>query len=231
MIKDINAALVPIRPGLPNGYRIDFGGTFEQMTEAFLLLLGALGLAVLLVYMVMASQFEAFGHPLVIMFTVPLSFVGVAAVLVVSQTPISVVTFVGVIMLAGIVVNNGIVLIDYINQLRRDGMSRREAVVEGGRIRLRAVLITTGTTIAGLLPMALFPGKGAELTADMAKTVAGGLAAATFLTLVLLPLVYELVDSAGIRVAGLWNRLLHGTPDEDEDELYDDLDAVAEAEA
>jgi len=234
VIKDINEALVPIRAGLPNGYRIDFGGTFEQMTEAFLLLLGALVLAVLLVYMVMASQFEAFGHPLVIMFTVPLSFVGVAAVLFVSQTPISVVTFVGVIMLAGIVVNNGIVLIDYINQLRRDGMDRREAVVEGGRIRLRAVLITTGTTIAGLLPMALFPGKGAELTADMAKTVAGGLAAATFLTLVILPLVYELVDSAGNWVARLWNRLLHGAPDDDEqydDEQYDGFDAVAEAEA
>jgi len=141
---------------------------------------------------------------------------------------------VGVIMLAGIVVNNGIVLIDYINQLRRDGMDRREAVVEGGRIRLRAVLITTGTTIAGLLPMALFPGKGAELTADMAKTVAGGLAAATFLTLVILPLVYELVDSAGNWVARLWNRLLHGAPDDDEqydDEQYDGFDAVAEAEA
>ena len=219
VIKEIDAALVPLRAALPTGYRIDFGGTFEQMTEAFVLLLGALILAILLVYMVMASQFEAFGHPLVIMATVPLSFVGVAAVMFATGTPVSVVTFVGVIMLAGIVVNNGIVLIDYINQLRRDGMDRREAVVEGGRTRLRAVLITTGTTIAGLLPMALFPGKGAELTADMAKTVAGGLAAATFLTLVILPLVYEFVDSAGQRVAAVWERLLHGRPDVEEAEV------------
>ncbi len=218
-IKDIDAALAPIRASLPSGYRIDFGGTFEQMQEAFILLLGALVLAILLVYMVMASQFEAFGHPLVIMFTVPLSFVGVAVVMFLSNTPISVVTFVGVIMLAGIVVNNGIVLIDYINQLRREGMDRREAVVEGGRTRLRAVLITTGTTVAGLLPMALFPGKGAELTADLAKTVAGGLAAATFLTLVIIPIVYELVDTAGGRIAAVWNRILHGAHDVEEAEV------------
>ena len=215
VIADVETTLGPLRASLPSGYRIDFGGQFEQMTEAFVLLLGALLLAILLVYMVMASQFEAFGHPLVIMFTVPLSFVGVAVVLFATQTPISVVTFVGVIMLAGIVVNNGIVLIDYINQKRAEGMERREAVVAGGRTRLRAVLITTGTTIAGLLPMALFPGKGAELTADMAKTVAGGLAAATFLTLVILPIVYEIVDSIGTKLAGIWNRLLHGASDAD----------------
>ena len=231
VIADIEGALGPLRASLPSGYRIDFGGTFEQMAEAFVLLLGALLLAVLLVYMVMASQFEAFGHPLVIMFTVPLSFVGVAAVLAATQTPISVVTFVGVIMLAGIVVNNGIVLVDYINQKRRDGMERREAVVAGGRTRLRAVLITTGTTIAGLLPMALFPGKGAELTADMAKTVAGGLAAATFLTLVILPIVYELVDSAGTRVARIWNRLLHGAEHTDAEEDTGVDPVLAEAEA
>ena len=211
VIADIDEALEPVRASLPAGYRIEFGGTFEEMQEAFLILAGALLLAVLLVYMVMASQFEAFGHPLVIMFTVPLAWIGVVAVLLVTGTPISVVTFVGVIMLAGIVVNNGIVLVDYINQLRRSGMDRREAVIQGGTTRLRAVLITSGTTIAGLLPMALWPGNGAELTADMAKTVAGGLAAATFLTLVILPVVYELVDSIGAWIATRFNRLLHGS--------------------
>ena len=214
VIADIDEALKPVRSSLPAGYRIEFGGTFEEMKDAFIILLGALLLAVLLVYMVMASQFEAFAHPLVIMSTVPLAWVGVVAVLLVSKTPISVVTFVGVIMLAGIVVNNGIVLVDYINQLRRDGMERREAVILGGTTRLRAVLITSGTTIAGLLPMALMPGSGAELTADMAKTVAGGLAAATFLTLVILPVVYELIDSAGAWVSGRFSLALHGSESE-----------------
>jgi len=214
VIADIDEALNPVRSSLPAGYRIEFGGTFEEMKDAFIILLGALLLAVLLVYMVMASQFEAFAHPLVIMSTVPLAWVGVVAVLLVSNTPISVVTFVGVIMLAGIVVNNGIVLVDYINQLRRDGMERREAVILGGTTRLRAVLITSGTTIAGLLPMALMPGSGAELTADMAKTVAGGLAAATFLTLVILPVVYELIDSAGAWVSGRFSLALHGSESE-----------------
>ena len=147
--------------------------------DAFVKLLAGLMLAILLVYMVMAGQFEAFVHPLVIMVTMPLSLIGVAVVLVATGTPFSVVTFVGVIMLAGIVVNNGIVLIDHINQLRASGMERREAVIQGGSDRLRAVLITSGTTITGLLPMALIPGRGAELTADMALTVAGGLSSAT----------------------------------------------------
>jgi len=211
VIAEVDTALDPLRASLPSGYRIEFGGQFEEMKDAFIILFGALLLAVLLVYMVMASQFEAFAHPLVIMTTMPLAWVGVVAVLLVTRTPISVVTFVGVIMLAGIVVNNGIVLVDYINQLRRDGMERRDAVILGGTTRLRAVLITSGTTIAGLLPMALIPGNGAELTADMAKTVAGGLAAATFLTLVILPVVYELVDSAGAWVSGKFTRALHGS--------------------
>jgi HAE1 family hydrophobic/amphiphilic exporter-1 len=211
VIADVDTALGPVRASLPSGYRIEFGGTFEEMKDAFVILLGALMLAILLVYMVMASQFEAFAHPLVIMVTMPLALIGVVAVLLVTGTPISVVTFVGVIMLAGIVVNNGIVLVDYINQLRRDGMERREAVIKGGTTRLRAVLITSGTTVAGLLPMALMPGNGAELTADMAKTVAGGLTAATFLTLVVLPVIYELVDSMGAWVAKRFNRALHGS--------------------
>ena len=215
VVADIDEAIAPVRASLPSGYRIEFGGSYEEMADAFLILAGALLLAVLLVYMVMASQFEAFGHPLVIMFTVPLSLVGVVTVLLATGTPISVVTFVGFIMLAGIVVNNGIVLVDYVNQLRREGVDRREALVQGGRTRLRAVLITSGTTVAGLLPMAIMPGQGSEVTADLAKTVAGGLTAATFLTLVILPVIYELVDSAGSRIAGLWNRILHGEDHDD----------------
>jgi HAE1 family hydrophobic/amphiphilic exporter-1 len=207
---DIDDALVPVKQGLPRGYRIDYGGTYEDMVDAFIQLLGALALAILLVYMVMASQFEAFVHPLVIMVTLPLSIIGVALALGVTATPVSVVTFVGLIMLAGIVVNNGIVLVDFINQLRREGVERREAIVKGGSTRLRAVLITSGTTIAGLLPMAIAPARGAEMTGDMALTVAGGLAASTFLTLVVLPVVYEWFDSMGGSVRKLMVRLVHG---------------------
>jgi HAE1 family hydrophobic/amphiphilic exporter-1 len=179
------------------------------MVDAFIKLFAGLMLAILLVYMVMAGQFEAFVHPLVIMVTMPLSLIGVTAVLLLTGTPFSVVTFVGVIMLAGIVVNNGIVLIDHINQLRASGMERREAVIQGGSDRVRAVLITSGTTITGLLPMALIPGRGAELTADMALTVAGGLASATVLTLVIVPVVYEILDSAGAWARARVLRIVH----------------------
>ena len=209
VIADVKAATAGIRAAMPPGYTTEIGGTYEQMMDAFKTLAAALALALLLVYMVMASQFEAFLQPLVIMVTVPLALVGVVAGLLVTGKPMSVVTFVGVIMLAGIVVNNGIVLIDYINQLRKQGMDRREAVIAGGATRLRAVLITSGTTITGLMPMALFPGRGAELTGDMAVTVAGGLAASTLLTLLVVPIVYELMDSVGQWFGQRLQRIFH----------------------
>lgn len=224
---DIDVALAPVKDNLPLGYRIDYGGQYEDMVEAFLALAGALLLAILLVYMVMASQFEAFVHPLVILFTLPLSIIGVALTLVASGTPVSVVTFVGVIMLAGIVVNNGIVLVDYINQLRKDGMDRREAIVTGGVTRLRAVLITSGTTISGLLPMALIPGRGSELTGDMAATVAGGLAAAATLTLLVVPLLYEWFDDLGTWGRNKMGGVLHRADNEAAAAESDDLPSAA----
>jgi HAE1 family hydrophobic/amphiphilic exporter-1 len=206
---EIQDTLGTVSASLPPGYRLQYGGMFEEMMDAFIKLFAGLLLAILLVYMVMAGQFEAFVHPIVIMSTMPLSLIGVTVVLIATGTPFSVVTFVGVIMLAGIVVNNGIVLIDHINQLRSSGLDRREAVVQGGSDRLRAVLITSGTTITGLLPMALIPGRGAELTADMALTVAGGLASATVLTLIVVPVVYEILDSAGEWARGHVLRVVH----------------------
>ncbi len=206
---EVQDTLGPVAAAMPPGYRLDYGGMFEEMMDAFVKLFAGLLLAILLVYMVMAGQFEAFVHPIVIMVTMPLSLIGVAAVLLLTGTPFSVVTFVGVIMLAGIVVNNGIVLIDHINQLRASGMERREAVIQGGSDRVRAVLITSGTTITGLLPMALIPGRGAELTADMALTVAGGLASATVLTLVIVPVVYEILDSVGAWAQAKVLRVVH----------------------
>ena len=141
----------------------------------------------------MASQFESLVQPFIIMFTIPFALIGVILTLLVTGTPISVVVLIGLIMLAGIVVNNAIVLIDYINQLRKRGMPKREAIKQAGQIRLRPILMTTVTTVLGLLPMALGFGEGAELRTPMAVTVIGGLLVGTLLTLVVIPTVYDVV--------------------------------------
>ncbi|MFC1526908.1 efflux RND transporter permease subunit [Candidatus Latescibacterota bacterium] len=180
---------------LPEGFAISVGGQNEEMVRSFESMKFALGLAVFLVYLVMASQFESLLHPLVIMFTIPLGLVGSAAGLMLTGTTISVVVLIGLIMLAGIVVNNAIVLVDYINHLRRDeGMAKLEAVLRAGELRFRPILMTTSTTVLGLLPMALGLGEGAEIRAPMAITVIGGLLVSTILTLVLIPVVYTLLD-------------------------------------
>jgi HAE1 family hydrophobic/amphiphilic exporter-1 len=157
-------------------------------------LMFALALAIFLVYIVMASQFESFIHPLVIMFSIPLALIGVVVVLFVTGVPLSVVVFLGMIMLAGIVVNNAIVMVDYINKLRREGMEKVEAIVEAGSVRLRPILMTTATTVLGLLPMALGLGDGAEIRTPMAITVVAGLISSTLLTLVIIPTVYAVLD-------------------------------------
>ncbi len=179
---------------LPAGYRITYGGEFQEMTEAFGSLALALVLGILLVYMVMASQFESLSHPFVIMFTMPLAFIGVVAAFVLTGKTFSIPAFIGVIMLAGIVVKNGIVLVDYINTLRRRGMSRREAILRAGPIRLRPVLMTALTAIFGMVPLALGFGEGGELLSPLAVGVIGGLTVATFLTLVVVPVMYTLVE-------------------------------------
>jgi len=143
---------------------------------------------------VMASQFESLLHPFVILFTIPLAPVGAILALYLTGTTVNVVVFIGLIMLAGIVVNNGIVLIDLVNQLRQEGVDRIEALIEGGRARLRPILMTTLTTTLGLLPMALGFGQGSEVRAPMAITVIGGLIVSTLLTLFVIPVVYSLID-------------------------------------
>jgi HAE1 family hydrophobic/amphiphilic exporter-1 len=170
------------------------GGQNREMQTSLDSLTFALALAIFLVYIVMASQFESFLHPLVIMFTIPLALVGVILVLFGTGVPLSVVVFLGMIMLAGIVVNNAIVLVDYINQLRRSGMTKVEAIVEAGSVRLRPILMTTSTTILGLLPMALGLGEGAEIRTPMAITVVAGLISSTLLTLVVIPVIYSVID-------------------------------------
>jgi HAE1 family hydrophobic/amphiphilic exporter-1 len=178
---------------IPRGITVELGGENEELQRSYRSLILALILAVFLVYLVMAAQFESFVHPFIIMFTVPLAAIGVIFTLLVTGKPLSVVVFIGVILLAGIVVNNGIVLIDYINTLRREGMAKMEAVRTAGRVRLRPILMTTLTTVLGLMPMALGFGEGAEIRAPMALTVIGGLAVGSILTLFVIPSLYSAV--------------------------------------
>ncbi|MEM9384523.1 MAG: efflux RND transporter permease subunit [Pseudomonadota bacterium] len=179
---------------MPGGVTAQIGGQNEEMEASFQSMRFALLMAVFLVYLVMASQFESLIHPFVILLTVPLALVGAVLGLTVTNTSINVVALIGVIMLVGIVVNNAIVLVDYINQSRMKGMPREQAIMEAGQARLRPILMTTATTALGLLPMALGIGEGAEIRAPMAITVIGGLLVATVLTLVVIPVVYSLLD-------------------------------------
>jgi len=178
---------------LPGGVSVELGGQNEEMGRSFRSLQLAILLAVFLVYLVMAAQFESFLYPFLIMFTVPLALMGAVIGLWMTGTPLSVIAAIGAIMLAGIVVNNGIVLVDRINQLRRRGLALTEAVQGAGSERLRPILMTTATTVLGLLPMALGLGEGAELRAPLAITVISGLLVATLLTLVVVPVTYTLL--------------------------------------
>lgn len=182
---------------LPPGTRVGLGGQNREMRASFGSLRLALLLAVFLVYIVMASQFESLLHPLAILLVIPLGMIAVVCVLLLAGTSLSVVVFIGAIVLAGIMVNNAIVLVDYINRLRRRGLPRREAVVLAGRVRLRPILMTTLTTILGLLPMALGFGEGAEIRVPMAVTVIAGLGFSTVVTLVVIPVLYTLLDRKG----------------------------------
>ncbi len=179
---------------LPQGFTYTLAGQNKEMETSMNSLTLALALAIFLVYIVMASQFESLVHPFIIIFTIPLAIIGVVAFLYILNIPLSIVVFLGMIMLAGIVVNNAIVLVDYINQLRDRGMEKMQAIVEAGRVRLRPILMTTSTTVLGLLPMAIGFGDGAEIRTPMAITVIFGLLTATILTLVVIPTVYSLVD-------------------------------------
>jgi len=182
------------KTAIPPGLTARITGQNEEMSASFQSLVFALSLAIFLVYLVMASQFESLLHPFIILFTIPLALIGAILGLWITGSTISVVVFIGLILLAGIVVNNAIVLIDLINQLRARGMKKFEAIIEGGRSRLRPILMTTMTTTLGLFPLALGFGDGSELRAPMAITVIGGLIVSTLLTLVVIPSMYAILD-------------------------------------
>ena len=179
---------------LPAGVAYSVSGQSEEMQQSFNSLLFAFGLAVFLVYLVMASQFESLLHPFVILFTVPMGLIGAVWALFITGTTINAVAFIGLILLAGIVVNNAIVLVDAINKARERGLDKIEAIVIAGRTRLRPILITSISTILGLVPMAWGIGEGAEIRRPMAITVIGGMLVATFLTLIVIPVLYSLLD-------------------------------------
>jgi len=201
--RDMAAAAADVRAllhatPLPAGITTALSGQEEEMQRSYRSLMLAMGLAVFLVYLVMASQFESFLHPFVIIFTLPLGAVGVILALAITGSSLNVVAIIGAVMLAGIVVNNAIVLVDAVNQRRRAGVAKAEALIEAGRTRLRPILMTSATTIVGLLPMAIGLGEGAELRAPLAITVIGGLSVATLLTLVVIPVVYSLFDREAV---------------------------------
>ncbi len=173
---------------------LHIGGQGEELESSVRSLLFAFALAVFLVYLVMASQFESLLHPFVILFTIPLAMVGAVLALFLTRSPISVVVFIGLILMVGLVTKNAIILIDKVNQLRLEGLPKREALIEGARSRLRPITMTTACTLFGFLPLALAFGEGAEVKSPMAITVIGGLVVSTLLTLLVIPVVYDLLD-------------------------------------
>ena len=180
---------------LPPGYRIFFGGEREEITRSFRSLVAAFVLAILLNYMIMAAQFESLLHPLIILVTVPMGLCGSILAMLVTRTTVNVISAIGIVVLLGIVVDNAIVKIDYTNQLRKQGLGLRDAVVEGSRVRLRPILMSTATTLVALLPLSLGIGRGAELLQPLGIVVFGGLAFSTLLTLLLIPVIYDIVES------------------------------------
>ncbi|PWU67126.1 efflux RND transporter permease subunit [Gracilibacillus dipsosauri] len=187
-------------------YSYSIGGQAEDMVEAFSDLAVALILSIFLVYAVMAVQFENFLYPLIIMFSMPATVVGVLGGLFITGQPLSITAFIGIIMLAGIVVNNAIVLVDYINILRSRGVDRHEAIMEAGKSRLRPILMTTLTTVLAMVPLALGYGEGAETQQPMAITVIFGLSVSSLFTLVLIPVIYTYFDNLSERIKGWFKK-------------------------
>ena len=198
---DVSAEIVQRldRLSWPLGFTYHMAGQTEQQQGAFGSLGLAAGLALMLVYMIMASQFQSLVDPFVIMFTVPLGLIGVVWMLLLTHVTLSIVSFMGVITMVGIVVSNGILLVDYANRLQDSGLAPRDAVLRAGRIRLRPILMTALATILGMIPMALGLGEGSETNMPLARTVIGGLSVSTFLTLFLIPILYVMFERRGHR--------------------------------
>ncbi|MDZ7375405.1 MAG: efflux RND transporter permease subunit, partial [candidate division KSB1 bacterium] len=198
--RDMGSVIADIRKELraipvPKDFAITFGGDYEEQQKAFRELMFGFALAILLVYLVMAGQFESWRDPFVVLFSIPMAVIGIALTMILTGTIFSMQAFIGCIMLAGIVVNNAILLVDYTNQLRRnEGLALMEAITLSGSRRLRPILMTTLTTVLGLLPLSFGLGEGGETQAPLARVVIGGLLSSTLITLVLIPVVYSIFE-------------------------------------
>jgi HAE1 family hydrophobic/amphiphilic exporter-1 len=178
---------------IPPDVNIQMGGAVEDMQESMMDLSLLLVLSLVLTYLVMASQFESLKMPFIIMFSIPFAFTGVVLAHMITDTTMSVISMVGGVMLIGIVVKNAIVLVDYINLMRERGLELTEAIIESGKSRLRPVLMTSMTTILGMLPLAMSTGSGSEIWSPMGIAVIGGLIFSTIVTLILVPVIYHMM--------------------------------------
>jgi HAE1 family hydrophobic/amphiphilic exporter-1 len=190
-IEDLNGIADKI---LPSDYLPKYRGQADTMKESFGYLLFAIILGVIMAYMVLAAQFESFVHPFTVLLAMPLSFIGAFGALLLTGQTLSIFTFIGLILLMGLVKKNAILLVDYTNVLRARGLSRREAILQAGPVRLRPILMTTFAMVFGMLPVALGVGEGAETRSPMGIAVIGGLLTSLFLTLVVVPAAYDLFD-------------------------------------
>jgi len=190
MVEEVIRAEIPMEPDVI----IEYGGANAEMVKMFGRFILICVVAVFLVFGIMASLFESFRSLFIIILTIPLSVIGIVAIYLITNTIFNVLTAVGLLVLIGIITNNGIILVDYTNLLRKRGYQLNDAIIEAARSRLRPILMTTLTTVLGLLPMAFFPGEGTELVAPIGKTVLGGLSFGTLMTLFLMPVMYAIIN-------------------------------------
>jgi multidrug efflux pump subunit AcrB len=196
---------------LPPGYRFDVSGQTQQMQETFGAAVAALCIAVIFIYLILASQFGSFLQPIAIMMSLPLSLIGVFVALLISGSTLNIFSIIGFIMLMGLVTKNAILLLDFTNQSQRQGMSQHDAILSAGQVRLRPILMTSLAMIFGMLPMAIGAGEGGEFQAPMGRAVMGGIITSTLLTLVVVPVAYTYLDSWGKRAL----RFFKGKPVQD----------------
>jgi len=193
---DVQKLIDQMKTELPAGYRFDVGGQQKDMEESFKAALAALGLAVIFIYLILASQFGSFVQPVAIMASLPFSLIGVFLALLLTGTTLNIFSIIGVIMLMGLVTKNAILLVDFANRARRAGASINAALAEAGQVRLRPIMMTTAAMIAGMLPLALGVGEGGETQAPMGRAIIGGVITSTLLTLVVVPVLYTYIANA-----------------------------------
>jgi multidrug efflux pump subunit AcrB len=209
---------------LPPGYRFDVAGQTQEMQESFTAAVAALGMAVIFIYIILASQFGSFLQPLAIMASLPFTLIGVFLALLITGSTLNIFSIIGIIMLMGLVTKNAILLVDFTNQGLREGMTRHDAILNAGQVRLRPILMTTLAMIFGMLPMAIGSTDGGEQNAPMGRAVIGGIITSTLLTLVVVPVLFTYLDAWGRKMkarfvkpapAGGGAEVVHAAPESD----------------